>query len=43
MDEATSAVIKLVPSDQAYGAQETTALQRIQRFTKGYFGGLQSC
>jgi len=43
MDEATSAVIKLVPSDQAYGAHGTTALQRIQQFTKGYFGGLQSC
>jgi len=43
MDEATSAVIKLVPADQAYGAQGTTALQRIQQFTKGYFGGLQSC
>jgi len=43
MDEATSAVIKLVPSDQAYGAHDTTALQRIQQFTKGYFGGLPSC
>jgi predicted metalloprotease len=43
MDEATSAVIKLVPSDKAYGAHETTALQRIQRFTEGYFGGLDSC
>jgi predicted metalloprotease len=43
MDEATSAVIKLVPSDKAYGAQDTTALQRIQSFTQGYFGGLTSC
>lgn len=43
MDEATSAVIKLVPSDKAYGAHETTALQRIQRFTEGYFGGLRAC
>jgi predicted metalloprotease len=43
MDEATSAVIKLVPSDKAYGAHETTALQRIQRFTEGYFGGLPAC
>jgi predicted metalloprotease len=43
MDEATSAVIKLVPSDKAYGAHGTTALQRIQRFTQGYFGGLAAC
>lgn len=43
MDEATAAVIKLVPSDKAYGAHETTALQRIQRFTEGYFGGLSTC
>ncbi|HEX8092224.1 neutral zinc metallopeptidase [Jatrophihabitans sp.] len=43
MDEATSAVIKLVPAPEAYGAQETTALQRIQRFTQGYFGGLAAC
>ena len=43
MDEATSAVIKLVPSPKAYGAQETTALQRIQQFTRGYFGGLPDC
>ncbi|MEO6502693.1 MAG: neutral zinc metallopeptidase [Jatrophihabitantaceae bacterium] len=43
MDEATSAVIKLVPSDKAYGAHDTTALQRIQRFTEGYFGGLSTC
>jgi predicted metalloprotease len=43
MDEATSAVIKLVPSDRAYGAHGTTALQRIQRFTQGYFGGLRAC
>ena len=43
MDEATSAVIKLVPSPEAFGAHETTALQRIQRFTEGYFGGLADC
>lgn len=43
MDEATSAVIKLVTSDQAYGAHQTTALERIQRFTVGYFGGLPAC
>ena len=43
MDEATSAVIKLVPSSKAYGADGTTALQRIQSFTRGYFGGLADC
>jgi predicted metalloprotease len=43
MDEATSAVIKLVPSPKAYGARGTTALERIQRFTRGYFGGLPAC
>lgn len=43
MDEATSAVIELVPSPRAYGAHQTTALQRIQRFTQGYFGGLPAC
>jgi predicted metalloprotease len=43
MDEATSAVIKLVPSPKAYGAHDTTALERIQRFTRGYFGGLADC
>ena len=43
MDEATSAVIKLVPSPKAYGDRGTTALERIQRFTQGYFGGLPAC
>jgi predicted metalloprotease len=43
MDEATAAIIKLVPLDKAYGAHDTTGLQRIQSFTKGYFGGLSSC
>jgi predicted metalloprotease len=43
MDEATSAVLKLVPMEKAYGAHGTTALQRILSFTKGYFGGLSVC
>ncbi|MCW2490688.1 MAG: putative metalloprotease [Frankiales bacterium] len=43
MDEATEAILRLVPLDQAYGAQGTTGLQRIQAFTKGYFGGLLVC
>lgn len=43
MDEATAAVIRVVPEPQAYGAHGTTALDRIQSFTKGYFGGLPSC
>jgi hypothetical protein len=43
MVEASSAVIKLVPAPQAYGARGTTALERIQHFTEGYFGGLPAC
>jgi predicted metalloprotease len=43
MDEATAAVIKLVPLDRAYGSHGTSALERIQAFTKGYFGGLDGC
>lgn len=43
MDEATAAVIRMVPEPEAYGAHGTTALDRIQSFTKGYFGGLPSC
>lgn len=43
MDEATAAILKLVPLDKAYGAHDTTGLQRIQSFTKGYFGGLLVC
>lgn len=43
MDEATAAVIKLVPQDAAFGARGTNALQRIQYFDKGYFDGLSSC
>lgn len=43
MDEATSTVLTVVPMDTVFGPRETTALQRIQYFTKGYFGGLRSC
>jgi predicted metalloprotease len=43
MDEATAAVIKLIPLDQAYGPRGSTALDRIQAFTTGYFGGLAAC
>jgi predicted metalloprotease len=43
MDEATEAVIKLVPMDQAFGARGTTALDRIEAFTRGYFQGLPGC
>ena len=43
LDEATSAMITLVGSDQAFGARGTTGLQRIQSFVKGYNQGLGSC
>jgi predicted metalloprotease len=43
MDEATYAILNLVPEPQAYGARGTTGLQRIQAFVKGYFGDLSSC
>jgi predicted metalloprotease len=43
MDEATSAMLNLVGSDQAYGARGTSGLQRIQTFVKGYNGGLSAC
>jgi predicted metalloprotease len=43
MDEATEAVIRLVPMDQAFGARGTSALDRIEAFTRGYFQGLSGC
>jgi predicted metalloprotease len=43
MDEATSAVLTMVGDPLAYGARGTTALDRIDSFVKGYFGGLQVC
>jgi predicted metalloprotease len=43
MDEATSAMLDLVGSDQGYGARGTSGLQRIQAFVKGYNGKLSAC
>jgi predicted metalloprotease len=43
LDEASSAMITVVGSDQAFGARGTTGLQRIQSFVKGYNQGLGSC
>jgi hypothetical protein len=43
MDEATAAVIQLVPLDEAFGARGSTALDRIEAFTRGYFQGLPGC
>lgn len=43
MDEATAAVIQLVPQDEAFGARGSTALDRIEAFTHGYFRGLRGC
>jgi predicted metalloprotease len=38
MDEATSAVLSLVGTDQAFGARGTTGFERVQAFIKGYNG-----
>lgn len=43
MDEATNAVFTLVSSDRAFGGRGTSALDRINSFNKGYFGGLSAC
>jgi hypothetical protein len=43
LDEATSAVLRLVGEDQAFGARGTTGLERVQSFVKGYDGGLGVC
>jgi predicted metalloprotease len=43
LDEATSAMMTLVPMEQAFGARDTTGLQRVQAFVKGYHGGLSVC
>jgi predicted metalloprotease len=43
MDEATSAVLSLVGSDQAYGSRGTTGFSRVQAFIKGYQGSLGVC
>jgi predicted metalloprotease len=43
LDEATSAMIDKVGQAAAYGARNTTGLDRIQSFVKGYKGGLPVC
>jgi predicted metalloprotease len=44
IDEATSSVLSLVGTDQAFGARGTTGLQRVQSFIMGYEGtGLGVC
>lgn len=43
LDEATSAMLTLVGTDQSFGARGTSGLQRIQAFVKGYNKGLSSC
>ncbi len=43
MDEATSAVLSLVGTDQAFGSRGTTGFERVQSFIKGYDGGLTAC
>lgn len=43
MDEATEAVIRLVPMEAAFGSRGSTALDRIEAFTHGYFQGLTGC
>ena len=43
MDEATVAVLTMVADSLAYGRHDTSGLDRIESFKKGYFGGLTSC
>ena len=43
MDEGTAAVLTMVGDPLAYGARGTSALDRIDSFVKGYFGGLAVC
>ncbi|SDI81350.1 Predicted metalloprotease [Frankineae bacterium MT45] len=43
MDEATTAVLAVVATNQALGERGTTGLTRITAFNKGYFGGLSAC
>ncbi|SOD71376.1 predicted metalloprotease [Jatrophihabitans sp. GAS493] len=43
MDEATTAVLSVVGTNQALGERGTTGLTRITAFNKGYFGGLSAC
>jgi predicted metalloprotease len=43
MDEATSTVLSLVGTDEAYGSRGTTGFDRVQAFIKGYQGALGVC
>jgi predicted metalloprotease len=43
MDEATSAMLDLVPLPQAFGARGTDGLQRVEAFVRGYNNGANSC
>ena len=43
MDEASVAVLTMVGSPLAFGDRGSTGLDRIDSFTKGYFGGLSAC
>ncbi len=43
LDEASSAMLDQVGRAAAFGARDTTGLDRIQAFVKGYRGGLSVC
>jgi predicted metalloprotease len=43
LDEASSAMLDQVGRSQAFGDRDTTGLDRIQAFVKGYRGGLAAC
>ena len=43
MDEATIATLSMVGSSLTFGSRDTTGLQRISSFNKGYFNGLSAC
>jgi predicted metalloprotease len=43
LDEATSSLLDQVDKPQAFGARNSTGLDRIQAFVKGYRGGLSVC
>jgi len=43
LDEATSFMLDLVGDPKAYGSRQTTGLDRIQAFVKGYKSSLSVC
>jgi predicted metalloprotease len=43
MDEATVATLSMVGSSLTFGSRDTTGLDRIAAFNKGYFNGLSAC